>query len=220
MNPSISYCVTACTELQELKRLLPRLIKYYVPTEDEIIIQLDTKRSDEVYQYCKMLEKDGVNIKVIEFPLSNDFAAFKNNLIAHSSKDWIANFDADELPNETLLIVLKEILFNNDDVDLFYVPRINIVNGITKEDVDRWQWKSTPEGWWQFPDFQGRIWKRKYYIIWSQSVHERLIGHENHSFLPAFDCDAKPISDYSILHVKEISRQRRQNDLYTEMSTK
>lgn len=210
MNPSISYCVTACTELQELKRLLPRLIEYYVPTEDEIIIQLDTSRSEEVYQYCKMLEKDGVNIKVIEFPLNNDFAAFKNNLIAHCTKEWQFQLDADELPHDTLLIILKEILYNNDEVDLFYLPRINVVPNIESrlDLVTKWGWVlSGTDNRVNNPDYQGRIFRNQEGIRWAGAVHERITGHCKHSQLPIVD-------DYSIIHVKSLEKQIKQNDYY------
>ena len=210
MNPSISYCVTACTELQELKRLLPRLIKYYVPTEDEIIIQLDTSRSDEVYQYCKMLEKDGVNIKVIEFTLNNDFAAFKNNLIAHCTKEWQFQLDADELPHDTLLTILKEILFNNDEVDLFYLPRVNIVPWIESRPdlVQKWRWVlSGTDNRVNSPDYQGRIFRNQEGIRWTGAVHERIMGHSKHSQLPVVD-------EYSLIHVKSLDKQIKQNDYY------
>lgn len=209
-NVSISYCVTGCSELIELKRLLPRLIKYYVPTEDEIIIQLDTKRSDEVYQYCKMLEKDGVNIKVIEFPLSNDFAAFKNNLIAHCTKEWQFQLDADELPHDTLLTILKEILYNNDEVDLFYLPRINVVPGIESrlDLVQKWGWVlSGTDNRVNSPDYQGRIFRNQEGIRWAGAVHERITGHSHHSLLPIVD-------EYSIIHVKSLEKQIKQNDYY------
>ena len=210
MNPTISYCITAKNELVELKRLLPRLIKYYMPAEDEIIIQLDTNRTEEVYQYCKMLEKDGVSIKIIEFPFNNDFAAFKNNLIAHCSKEWVVNFDADEIPHDNLLAVLKELLFNNSDVELFYIPRINIVPNIESRGdlVQKWNWQlSGNDNRINSPDYQGRIFRNRPGIRWAGIVHEKIVGHIHHSFLPILD-------DYSIIHIKSLEKQISQNSFY------
>ena len=49
------------------------------------------------------------------------------------TKDYIVNIDSDELPNVELLNILPGILEANPEVDLYYVPRINTVSGITDE---------------------------------------------------------------------------------------
>src|SRR5690242_13427396 len=105
----ISYVITAKDELVELQRLIPRLLKYYVPGEDEIIVQLDTTATENVKQYVQSFEQ----IKVIEFALNEDFASFKNNFIQYCTSEYVFQIDADELPHESLLATLKEILYNN-----------------------------------------------------------------------------------------------------------
>ena len=49
---------------------------------------------------------------------------------------WIFQIDADELPHESLIINLKELLKLNPTVELFLVPRVNTVDGITQEHIN------------------------------------------------------------------------------------
>jgi glycosyltransferase involved in cell wall biosynthesis len=131
----ISYAITAHNEAAELKALLSHLSSY-TKKSDEIVVQLDTTATNEV--------KDVVlefNVKVIYFPLNNDFAAFKNNLKNHCTGDYIFQIDADEIPSTFLLENLHDILDSNPTVDMILVPRINTVSGITPEHIDAWGWK-------------------------------------------------------------------------------
>jgi DNA-directed RNA polymerase subunit H (RpoH/RPB5) len=73
--------------------------------------------------------------------LNGDFAAFKNNLKSHSDGIFIFQIDADETPHEFLVENIHELISANLDVDLFLIPRINTVDGITKHHVDKWGWK-------------------------------------------------------------------------------
>ena len=102
---------------------------------------------------------------------------------------------------------LSDILDSNSNIDLFFVPRINIVNGLTKEHIQKWRWNVNEKGWVNFPDFQGRIFKNKTDIKWSGKVHERIIGAENYTSLPTDEI-------YCIKHIKDIKRQERQNEYY------
>ena len=63
--------------------------------------------------------------------LEKTFSALKNYTKEQCSGDYIFHIDADEIPNEVLLKQLPQILEIND-TDLVWVPRINIVNGITE----------------------------------------------------------------------------------------
>lgn len=206
----ISYVVTACNEIQELKILLPKLIKFYKPSEgDEIVVQLDTSRTDEVFEYVQQLKTTSVNFKLIEFPLNKDFASFKNNYIKECSGQYIINFDADEVPHDNLLNTLKEVIFNNPEVDLFYIPRINIVPGIEYRSdlIEKWRWNLNDKKWINSPDYQGRIWRNTSSITWENKVHEKLTGFKTHAMLPV-------VEDYSIIHIKSLERQIKQNELY------
>ena len=200
----ISYAITAHNEAAELKALLSHLSSY-TKKSDEIVVQLDTTATNEV--------KDVVlefNVKVIYFPLNNDFAAFKNNLKNHCTGNYIFQIDADEIPSKFLLENLHDILDSNPTVDMILVPRINTVSGITPEHIRIWNWSLNAQGWINFPDYQWRIYKNVGKITWINKVHERLIGFTTHSALPAME-------EYCLSHHKTIERQEKQNAFYDKL---
>jgi hypothetical protein len=205
---NVTYAITVCNELEEITKLVnflhPRIKK-----EDEILIQYDEQSvTRDVKDYLTILSQLHTNqIKVIGFPLKNDFASFKNNLKNHSNGIFIFQIDADEIPSEYLVENMSEFLEANKDVDLFFVPRINTVDGLTKEHVDKWRWKLNENGWVNFPDYQTRLYRRTSEIEWVGKVHERIIGYRTISPLPAEE-------DFSIYHHKQIDRQEKQNAYY------
>jgi hypothetical protein len=140
------------------------------------------------------------------YPLDKDFATFKNNLIALCSKDYIFQIDADEYPSEWLLDYLPSVLEANPETEVFLVPRINTVEGITQEHIDKWRW-NVEEGRINFPDYQWRIWKNKPEIKWINKVHERLDGFGLYTSLPSLD-------SCCLYHPKTIERQEKQNQFY------
>ena len=197
---TISYAVTVCNEHVELERLLNVLNKH-LRSEDEIVVQMDITATEEVKAVV-------VNNKLMSYfhPLNKDFATFKNNLSSLCTKDFIFQIDADEYPNEDLLINLPAILDNNYNVDVFLVPRINTVEGLTENHIKRWGWK-VENNRVNFPDFQWRVWKNHKGIKWVNKVHERLDGFEQYTYFP-------PIEEMCLYHPKEIVRQEKQNAYY------
>ena len=87
------------------------------------------------------------------------------------------------------------------------MPRVNIVNGITQEDVKKWGWVQNEKGWNMWPDFQTRIFQNTKNIKWQGKVHERIVGFKTWSHLPEEE-------QWSLYHIKEVERQRSQNELY------
>ena len=192
----ISYAIPVCNEYKEIEYLLQYLIKH-VREGDEIIVQCDEGNTTlEVY---KVLNKCADRVKIIEFPLNNDFASFKNNLKDNCSGDYIFQIDADEYPEEYLMS------------HIFWVPRINKVNGLTQEHIDKWGWRIDPkDGRVNFPDYQCRILKNTKEIKWKNKVHEVLTGYKTESQLPAND-------EFCIHHLKDIKRQESQNEFYNTL---
>jgi hypothetical protein len=138
----ISYAITVHNELHEITELL-NFLHPKIDKEDEIIIQYDEPNvTKEVLDYILILQSLHKQIKVVGFSLNKDFATYKNNLKTNCTGDYIFQIDADEIPTEFLIFNLKEILKNND-VDLFFVPRVNTVDGITEEHVKKWGWGIT-----------------------------------------------------------------------------
>ena len=202
--PTISYAITACNEHVELDRLLEILTESIRP-EDEIVIQLDKTATVEVRSTCFDFGRS--NLRVIEFPLNNDFAAFKNNLSRECLKDYIFQIDADEYPNPDFIANLADILKYNQTIDVFLVPRINTVSELTEQHIQKWGWRVNDKGWVNFPDYQWRIWKNKVGIHWINKVHEKLNGYKEFSLLPQSE-------EYCLIHPKDIARQERQNQYY------
>jgi hypothetical protein len=201
--PSISYAITAHNEHVELERLLYQL-DTNIRDIDEVVIQLDITATEEVKEVCYKYPA----FTLIEYSLNNDFASFKNNLKKWCNRDYIFQIDADEYLSEELLLSLPEILELNPGIDLFAIPRINTVEGLTQEHIQKWRWNVNENGWVNYPDYQTRILKNIPEIIWINKVHERLVGAKNGSHLP---------EGYDLIHPKTIERQEKQNQFYNTL---
>ena len=200
--PSISYAISACNEHVELERLLNQL-DHNIRDIDEVVIQLDATATPAVEEVCYKYP----TFTLIQFPLNNDFASFKNNLKNKCSRDYIFQIDADEYPHLELLESLPSILEANDDTDVFLVPRINTVEGLTEQHIKQWGWNVTGDSRVNFPDYQWRIWKNIPKIKWINKVHERLDGFGLYTNFP-------PLDEMCLYHPKTIDRQEKQNNYY------
>ena len=200
---TLSYAITVCNEHEELNRLLYFLIKN-VREGDEIIVQHDEENTTlEVFH---VLNKYADRVKVIEYPLNGHFANFKNNLTKNCEGDYIYQIDADEMISTYVLDNLPIILEYND-VDVFKIPRINTVEGLTQEHIEKWNWNVNNKGWVNFPDYQWRVYKNNGRVKWINKVHEVLTGYQSVAHLPAS-------MEWSLIHNKTIDRQEKQNKLY------
>lgn len=204
---NVTYGITVHNELNELIKLL-NFLQPRLGEDDEILIQYDESSvTEEVLNYINVLDGLHENHRVIGFPLEADFASFKNNLKNHAKGMYIFQIDADEIPNEFLVENIHELLDANKEVDLFFIPRINTVEGITEEHIKRWGWKVNERGWINFPDVQTRLYRRTSEIEWEGKVHERIKGYNTMTVFPLEE-------RFCLYHHKEIERQERQNDFY------
>jgi hypothetical protein len=205
----IGYFITACNEYEELKKLLI-LLRTNIDKNDCIGVLLDENNvTEEVDSLCnQFLVPDNEAFRVIYSNLDNDFASFKNlGYHLFDDCDWIFNIDADELPSSILIQNIKQIIDINPETELIYVPRINTVEGLTQDHINKWRWQVNEEGWVNWPDYQGRIYKRSPMIEWKGKVHERIEGMKKYSHLPAKE-------EFAFHHPKTIDRQERQNKFY------
>jgi hypothetical protein len=205
---NVTYAITVCNELEEITKLID-FLKNKIDKDDEILIQYDENSATKpVKDYLTIISQlHNSNIKVISYPLNNDFASFKNNLKDNASGIFIFQIDADEMPSEHLMENIKDIIEYNKDVDLFFVPRVNTVDGLTKEHIKKWKWQVNELGWVNFPDYQTRLYRRTSEIQWQGKVHERIVGYNTLSVLPQEE-------QYCLYHHKKIERQEKQNDYY------
>ena len=203
----LSYAIPVCNEHVELEKLLSFLISH-IDEGDEIVVQCD--KGNTTLEVYKVLDKCADRVDIIEFPLKGHFSNFKNNLKEHCTGDWIFQIDADELPHEGLITNLKTLLESNDTIDMLLVPRVNTVEGLTQEHIQKWGWRVDSNGWINYPDSQYRIWKNKPEIKYKNKVHEVLEGYSNFASLPEQEV-------YSLYHPKGIARQEFQNNFYNTL---
>ena len=201
----ISYAITVHNELEELMKLLD-FLNNNIREEDEIVIQYDEGGvTQEVLEFLK-IKKELHGYTVIGFPLNKDFASYKNNLKSNCKGDFIFQIDADEIPHEVMIQYLPQVLEDNP-VDIIFVPRVNTVDGLTQQHIDKWRWNVNEKGWVNWPDYQTRIYRNTEDVTWMNKVHEKITGYDTFSNFPAEE-------HWALYHPKKIDRQEKQNQFY------
>ena len=202
----ISFAITVCNELEEIKKLVPFLLENK-RIQDEIVILYDNKNGDpEVLEFLLPFNKLP-NVQTWRgLDWDNNFADWKNKLNDYCTGDYIFQLDADEMIEDNFVKSVSEIVELNPEVDLFYLPRVNTVNGITEEHIKKWQWRVDENNRINFPDYQGRIYRKG--LMWNNKVHEKIVGAKIYSILPIDD------SSYFLHHHKTITKQEKQNNFY------
>jgi hypothetical protein len=202
----ITYAITVCNEFKEIQRLVAHLLKHK-RIQDNIVILFDGKNGDiEIEAFLRSHSVNG-ELAWHKGEFAGHFADWKNKLTSLCAGDYIFQIDADEIPHEKLVEVLPYVLEENFDCEVFLVPRVNTVEGITQEHVSKWRWNVNEQGWINWPDNQWRIWKNKPEIKWINKVHEKLDGHKSWTVLPEME-------GFALYHPKTIERQERQNNYY------
>ena len=206
----ISFGLTTHNEGHYIQQLLDQLIPHCEKTGDEIVVvddnSTDAFTSQILYEYSN---ED--KIRLYYHALDNDFAGHKNYVNSLCEGDYIFQIDADEKLHTNLLTYLHDIVYNNTNVDLFLIPRVNVVTGLTNDDIKRWGWSVNDKGWVVWPDYQTRLYRNSDYIRWEGNVHERIVGYKTHAPLPAEE-------EWALYHIKDIKRQREQNDYYATIT--
>ena len=209
MDFKISFAITACNEHEELQELLAFVLEHK-RGDDEVVVQCDLDNTTPEVQGT--LKAFGEMVETVAyFPLNKDFATYKNNLKSLCQGDYVFQLDADELPSLELVENLHLLLEANPDVDLFGVPRINIVEGLEQEHLKKWKWELNEREWVNWPDYQSRLFKNTFNIKWINKVHEVISGHSSMAQLP-------PEEKFSILHHKNIEKQEAQNSFYSQIT--
>jgi hypothetical protein len=205
----ISYGLTTWNEHQELDRLLTHL-QSRIDDEDEIVIVYDVNRATpEVLKVMNEFKRD--NYSFHPFNFQQNWLENKNYLGSLCTGEYIFQIDADEVPSDFLLENIK-ILIENNPVDVFVVPRINIVEDLTPEHIKKWGWRVNEKGWVNFPDPQRRIYKNDPSIQWRDpegkpQVHGMVEGYKTFVELPYEE-------EWSLYHMKHVKRQEYQNNVY------
>jgi len=202
----ISYAITVCNEFVEVQRLISFLLENK-RHQDEIVILYDSKNGDkELENYLRSHSVNG-GYAWHKGEFDNHFANWKNRLTELCSGDYIFQIDADEIPHKALIDNLPILLDSNPDNQVYLVPRVNTVEGLTQDHILKWRWNVNEKGWVNWPDYQWRIWKNNPEIKWKNKVHEVLEGFKAYAPLPAQE-------ELALYHPKDIERQERQNAYY------
>jgi hypothetical protein len=209
----ISYAITVKDEFEEIKRLLPILLEGKQKIDEIVVLVDEPKTTLEIKTYLnglKMSEygrlgKDLLHVYYDNF--NSHFADWKNLLTRHCKGDYIFQIDADEIPNIYLLSILPTVLESNQETEVYLVPRVNTVEGITQDHIQKWNWRIDNNNWINYPDYQWRIYKNNDNIRWVNKVHERLEGFKVYTMLPDKE-------DWSLYHPKTILKQEKQNNYY------
>lgn len=206
----ISYAITVCNEFVEIQRLV-NFIRENKRHQDEIVVLYDHKNGSEEVAVWLTKQSKYPNFQFWRgLDFNGHFADWKNKLTEYCTGDYIFQIDADEIPSETLIENLPDILESNPSNEVYLVPRVNTVEGLTQDHIDRWRWNVNDQGWVNWPDYQWRVWKNVPEIKWKNKVHEQLDGFKTYAPLPALE-------DFSLYHPKDIKRQERQNAFYDSL---
>lgn len=216
----ISYLVTCKNETDTLRDLLEFVwVAAQSMPEDEVVIVDDFSDNEET---IKILEeyRHKPRISFFQHNLYNNYGEHKNWATFNCSGDYIFQIDGDELPSIYLVgSNLHEIIQSNPEIELYFVPRVNDFVGVTPEHAVQWGWKITTSkdlnrpivNW---PDYQGRIYKKDYpRIHWFKKLHECIQGMKQYSLLPSDD------ECLSLWHRKTIQRQVETNLRYNREFT-
>jgi glycosyltransferase involved in cell wall biosynthesis len=184
--------------------------------QDEVVVLDDFSDNPETIKVLNKAKQYGIT--VIQHALNKNFAEHKNYGSKRCVKTFVCQLDADEIPHQNLLENLHEVIESNPHVELYRVPRVNIVRGATSHDAAMWGWHmmKLPEfgdlpiiNWGNGGDYQSRIYKNSQKIQWRKPLHETINGAEYVSMLP------KEV-EWAIIHDKTIDRQRSQNAFYNQ----
>lgn len=105
--------------------------------EYEIVI-VDDNSTDQTT--LDAFQKFASDITVVKHSLNGDFAIHKNFMNSVCSGDWILNLDADETISAAFLDAIPLYIEANPDIDAYWLPRVNTVNGLTLPHVQKWGW--------------------------------------------------------------------------------
>jgi len=210
-TPFISYLVTCKNDGKSIWPLL-NLLNFTKDNFSCECVILDDFSDDQ--ETLSILDEVNFNrkgfFKVSKHHLDNHYSNHKNYGKSLCSGKWIFQIDSDELPAETLLLNLKDIIETNPMVELFWVPRINDFRGVNQENARQWGWRLTQYedrfivNW---PDPQTRIFLNTPRIKWERPLHEKVEGAMISTHLPHE-------YEFSLHHNKTIQKQIETNIRY------
>jgi glycosyltransferase involved in cell wall biosynthesis len=241
----LSVAVTTHNEGHYLKNLFELLLNFaYEQTTDVEIVVLDDFSDDELTLKFLGQMKNYPFVVINQHRLNGDFATHKNVLLDLCSGDWILNLDGDEFLDQNLLVNLPHIIDANPEVEAYWFPRVNTVDGLTLSHVQKWGWvittlpgfrrvekiseeteeykllmaydlvKHSEDGWVTY-DQPIIQWPDPQMRLFRRDPKIRWEGKVHERINGFTHYSMMPNDpDYAIRHFKEIRRQEQQNALY------
>ena len=245
----VSYAILTHNEGQMIAELLMDLTLYIESSKDECeVVILDDYSSDAKTQMIlRQFETKKDFIRVSYRKHDGNFANQKNALTDLCKGEWIFNIDADERPPSTLLDIVHPLIDSNPTVEVFSIPRLNTVDGLTEKHIQKWNWRiSYINGFdkvtilkkdsdeYQFLSKNGLIIREendlihyKVPIIMWPDFQMRLYKNNKkirwvnavHEVLSGHQSIGALPPDplYALRHFKDIKRQEQQNELYDKI---
>lgn len=143
----ISFAICTHNEGDYVRNLLSKLTEFIrldAPSgiEYEIVVVDDFSDDEETVKILKDAEWNG-HIRLFKHALNGDFAEHKNFMNSVCVGDWILNLDADEWVTEDFLGYMSMIIEANPDIEAYWLPRVNTVDGLTLKHLQKWGWVLT-----------------------------------------------------------------------------
>ena len=192
----LTYTIQVCNESREIFSLL-NLLTRIIDDEDEINVIVDSAHTTDKVG----LVLDNFRDSVTTF--NRPFDSFKKNLDFHKEKatgDYIFNIDADEMPQESLIKIIKKVI-EETGAEIIAVPRINIHPDITSEEAEEFGFNINEVGFINWPDFQTRVYKRCDHVYWTDELHTKLTGSDK-------AVAVKPLPSVALWHIKSMDKQK------------
>lgn len=193
IRPVHSYSIAMITynDIDCIKRTIENVANY---VRDDFVV-VDGGSTDGTLDVLKSYS----GITLLHKQWQDNFETQKNFALENCNQEWRILIDADEEYEHILWNQLpwyiQTALWNS--VDCISVPRINIVDDLTQEMVDRQGWAMSHFNWINYPDYQQRIYRK--HCKYAGRTHERIIGSKKSSAMVG----------QHIVHRKSKDRQMR-----------
>lgn len=132
---------------------------------DEIIV-IDTGSKDNTNKIAKKY-----NAKIVEYKSGKNFSDWRNKGIKEAKGAWILYIDADERIPVSLKDEILKVINNESSLNAYAIPRRNFMFGQEMKHI------AVP------PDYQKRLFRKKYLKNWIGEVHEEPVFDGNLGYL-------------------------------------